>query len=86
MTDKGHLAHDDLPAEVLTCRTHPRGREKKGRKGRREGGREERRAPVAKNQRESRRCRKDGGEVQNKHVNQTKCHVLASFSPKKLGS
>lgn len=33
MTDKGHLAHNDLPAEVLTCRTHPRGQKKKGRKG-----------------------------------------------------
>lgn len=32
MTDKGHLAHNDLPAEVLTCRTHPWGWEKKGRK------------------------------------------------------
>lgn len=68
MTDKGHLAHNDLPAEVLTCRTHPWGREKKGRNGggtgRREGGREERRASVAKNQNESWRCRKDGGEAQ----------------------
>lgn len=27
MTDKGHLAHNGPPAEVSTCRTHPRGKE-----------------------------------------------------------
>lgn len=28
MTDKGHLAHNGPPAEVSTCRTHPRGKER----------------------------------------------------------
>lgn len=78
MTDKGHLAHNDLPAEVLTCRTHPQGQEKKGKKG----GSRRKDERLWQRPKESRRWRKDGGEMQNKHLNKTKCHSLASFPQK----
>ncbi|TNN79308.1 hypothetical protein EYF80_010553 [Liparis tanakae] len=49
MTDKGHLAHRDPPAEVLTCRKHPRGRRKE-KEGGKEGRKAETKAETPENQ------------------------------------
>lgn len=84
MTDKGHLAHDDLPAEVLTCRTHPRGREKKGRKGRREGGRRKDERPWQRTKERAGDAEKTEGKCRISTLTKTNVTFWPVF-PQKLG-